>query len=202
MSYKWGHPVATLPESDEWDYTSHSQNDGKFANQRCMRSAHVIPPRRRPITAETAPKDYKKFVKQQRVAANVKYKKWLSKIQTELDDASDKVTVLEVTIPRCSACSLNQANAAARAADKGNAAAVNELEAELQRAKEGRIWARVREEAKRVQAEEESRTLRERFDSAQQQLSACSTNLPAGKQELIHLQSRFNELIVKVGDYQ
>eukprot|EP00965_Chrysotila_dentata_P096079 3174110-Pleurochrysis_carterae.AAC.1 len=32
MSYKWCHPVATLP-SDEWGNTSHSQNDGNSANR-------------------------------------------------------------------------------------------------------------------------------------------------------------------------
>eukprot|EP00965_Chrysotila_dentata_P027868 926318-Pleurochrysis_carterae.AAC.1 len=58
---------------------------------------------------------------------------------------------------------LNRANAAARAANKENAATVSELEAQVQRLNEGRIWARrVREkEMKRMQAEEASRVLQE-----------------------------------------
>eukprot|EP00965_Chrysotila_dentata_P049433 1638864-Pleurochrysis_carterae.AAC.1 len=56
---------------------------------------------------------------------------------------------------------LNRAYAAARAANnKENATAVSKLEQALQRAHEGRIWARIRkEEAKRLRAEEASRVL-------------------------------------------
>eukprot|EP00965_Chrysotila_dentata_P098959 3273099-Pleurochrysis_carterae.AAC.3 len=80
----------------------------------------------------------------------------------------------------------------AQDAAKEEAKAMKESsETELQRAKEGGIQARVREEeAKRVQAEQKSRTLRGQLDSAQQQLSARSTKLTAEKQELIHLRSR------------
>eukprot|EP00965_Chrysotila_dentata_P058676 1947275-Pleurochrysis_carterae.AAC.1 len=62
-----------------------------------------------------------------------------------------------------------------RAANMQNATAVTGLEAELQCAMEGRIWARVREEeVKRVRAEEASRVLQEQVDAQQQQLSARS----------------------------
>eukprot|EP00965_Chrysotila_dentata_P195081 6176784-Pleurochrysis_carterae.AAC.1 len=37
MLYKWGHAVITLPEGDEENYTSHSQNDGNSANQHSLR---------------------------------------------------------------------------------------------------------------------------------------------------------------------
>eukprot|EP00965_Chrysotila_dentata_P260221 6213824-Pleurochrysis_carterae.AAC.3 len=33
MSYKWGHPVATLPVTNGTSDTSHSQNDINSANQ-------------------------------------------------------------------------------------------------------------------------------------------------------------------------
>eukprot|EP00965_Chrysotila_dentata_P019181 638855-Pleurochrysis_carterae.AAC.1 len=47
---------------------------------------------------------------------------------------------------------ISRANAAARAANKENMAAVLELEAQVQRLNEGSIWARVREEeVKRMQ---------------------------------------------------
>eukprot|EP00965_Chrysotila_dentata_P098877 3269850-Pleurochrysis_carterae.AAC.1 len=60
---------------------------------------------------------------------------------------------------------INRANAAARAANKENAAAISEFEAQVQRLHEGRIWARVREEAtKRMQAEEARRVLQEQVD--------------------------------------
>eukprot|EP00965_Chrysotila_dentata_P101196 3341823-Pleurochrysis_carterae.AAC.1 len=47
---------------------------------------------------------------------------------------------------------MNCANAAARAANKKNAAAVSKLEAQVQHLNEGDIWARVlEEETKRMQ---------------------------------------------------
>eukprot|EP00965_Chrysotila_dentata_P095552 3158111-Pleurochrysis_carterae.AAC.1 len=57
-------------------------------------------------------------------------------------------------------------NAAAHAANKENSAAVTELEAQVQRLNEGRIWARVREKQKKriVQAQEARRVLQEQFD--------------------------------------
>eukprot|EP00965_Chrysotila_dentata_P171609 5663213-Pleurochrysis_carterae.AAC.1 len=83
---------------------------------------------------------------------------------------------------------LNHAYAAARAANKENATAVTELEAELQRAKEGLIWARVREEeVKREREEEASRVLQEQVDAQQQQLSACSQKVATERQELANL---------------
>eukprot|EP00965_Chrysotila_dentata_P135373 4475757-Pleurochrysis_carterae.AAC.1 len=66
-------------------------------------------------------------------------------MQGERDDSAKKVTDLEVEITHHRRM-LNHVYAAARAANKENATALTELEAELQRAKEGRIWARVREE--------------------------------------------------------
>eukprot|EP00965_Chrysotila_dentata_P177356 5857805-Pleurochrysis_carterae.AAC.1 len=67
------------------------------------------------------------------------------------------------------------ANAAARADNKENAAVVSELEAQVQRLNEGRIWARVQEEeAKRMQAEEARRVLQEQIDQQTKQLSARS----------------------------
>eukprot|EP00965_Chrysotila_dentata_P126540 4183947-Pleurochrysis_carterae.AAC.1 len=90
------------------------------------------------------------------------------------DDLAKKVTDLEVEITNLRRM-LHHAHAAARAANKENATAVTSLEAELQRAKEGRIWARVREEeVKSVRAEEASRALQEQVDAQQQQLSARS----------------------------
>eukprot|EP00965_Chrysotila_dentata_P086828 2865586-Pleurochrysis_carterae.AAC.1 len=60
---------------------------------------------------------------------------------------------------------MSRANAAARAANKENAAAVFELEAQVQRLNEGRIWARVwAEETERMQAEEGRRVLQEQVD--------------------------------------
>eukprot|EP00965_Chrysotila_dentata_P024085 798209-Pleurochrysis_carterae.AAC.1 len=95
-------------------------------------------------------------LKQQRAAASAKQKELLQQMQR--DDLAKKVTDLEVRITNLRRM-LNHAHAAARAANKKNASAVTELETELQRAKEERIWARVREEVvKRVRAEETSRS--------------------------------------------
>eukprot|EP00965_Chrysotila_dentata_P119399 3946920-Pleurochrysis_carterae.AAC.1 len=56
-----------------------------------------------------------------------------------------------------------------------NAAAVSELEAQVQRLNEGSIWARVREEErKRMQAEEARRVLQEQVDQQTAGLSARS----------------------------
>eukprot|EP00965_Chrysotila_dentata_P199794 6179596-Pleurochrysis_carterae.AAC.1 len=62
-------------------------------------------------------------------------------MQVERDDSARKKIHLEGEIINLRRM-LNHAHAAARAANKENAAAVTELEAELQRAREGRIWAR------------------------------------------------------------
>eukprot|EP00965_Chrysotila_dentata_P035648 1186237-Pleurochrysis_carterae.AAC.2 len=89
--------------------------------------------------------------------------------------SSDKVTGLETNITELQRM-INRANTtAARAASKENAAAVSELEAQVQRLNEGRIWARVREEEpKRMQAEEARRVLQEQIDQQTKELSACS----------------------------
>eukprot|EP00965_Chrysotila_dentata_P018285 608627-Pleurochrysis_carterae.AAC.1 len=85
-------------------------------------------------------------------------------MQEERDASSDKVTNLEAHITELQRM-MNRANAAARTANKENAAAVSELEAQVQRLNEGRIWARVREEeTKRMQAEEARRVLQEQVD--------------------------------------
>eukprot|EP00965_Chrysotila_dentata_P091389 3017190-Pleurochrysis_carterae.AAC.1 len=82
-------------------------------------------------------------------------------MQGERGDSAKKVTDLEVEITNLWRM-LNHAHAAARAANKKSATAVTELEAELQRAKEGHIWARVsEEEVKLVRAGEASRVLQE-----------------------------------------
>eukprot|EP00965_Chrysotila_dentata_P111637 3691288-Pleurochrysis_carterae.AAC.1 len=83
-------------------------------------------------------------------------------MQEERDASSDKVTNLEAHITELQRM-MNRANAAARAANnKENAAAVSELEAQVQRLNEERIWARVRdEETRRMQAEEARRVLQE-----------------------------------------
>eukprot|EP00965_Chrysotila_dentata_P141688 4682557-Pleurochrysis_carterae.AAC.1 len=78
-------------------------------------------------------------------------------MQEKRDASSDKVRGLEANITELQR-TINRANAAARGATKENAAAVSELEAQVQRLNEGRIWARVREEeTKRMQAEEARR---------------------------------------------
>eukprot|EP00965_Chrysotila_dentata_P183910 6072303-Pleurochrysis_carterae.AAC.1 len=78
--------------------------------------------------------------KQQRASTSAKQKALLQQMQGERDDSSTKVTRLEREIKELQRM-LNYAHAAARAANKENAAAVSELEADLQRAKEGRIWS-------------------------------------------------------------
>eukprot|EP00965_Chrysotila_dentata_P183388 6056012-Pleurochrysis_carterae.AAC.1 len=66
---------------------------------------------------------------------------------------------------------LNRANAAARAAYKENAAAVSELEAQVQRLNEGHIWVNVLEEkTKCMQAEEARRVLQEQVDQQANEL--------------------------------
>eukprot|EP00965_Chrysotila_dentata_P121122 4006022-Pleurochrysis_carterae.AAC.1 len=58
-------------------------------------------------------------------------------MQEERDASSDKVTGLDANITELQ-CMLNRANAAARAANKENAAAVSGLDAQVQRLNEGR----------------------------------------------------------------
>eukprot|EP00965_Chrysotila_dentata_P092808 3064574-Pleurochrysis_carterae.AAC.1 len=85
-------------------------------------------------------------------------------MQEERDASSDKVTGTEAHITELQRM-MNRANTAACAANKENTAAVSELEAQVQRLSEGRIWARVRaEETKRMEAEEARRVLQEQVD--------------------------------------
>eukprot|EP00965_Chrysotila_dentata_P069587 2298411-Pleurochrysis_carterae.AAC.1 len=98
---------------------------------------------------------------------------------------------------------INRANAAARAANKENAAAVSELEAQVQRLIEGRIWARVRaKETKRMQAKQARRVLQEQIDQQTKELSARSQKVAKERQELAGLKFRCKELQAKNADYQ
>eukprot|EP00965_Chrysotila_dentata_P018850 627844-Pleurochrysis_carterae.AAC.1 len=118
------------------------------------------------------------------------------------DDSSTKVTRLEREITELQRM-LNHAHAAARAANKENAAAVSELEADMQRAKERRIWSQVREEElKRMRAEEASRELQEQMEGLQQQLSARSQKVVTERHELINLRFRCKAYAEKVEGYQ
>eukprot|EP00965_Chrysotila_dentata_P231852 6198599-Pleurochrysis_carterae.AAC.2 len=93
---------------------------------------------------------------------------------------------------------LNRANAAARAANKENAAAVSELEAQVQRLNEGRIWARVREEEKkRMQSEEARRVLQEQVDQQAKELPSRSQKFAKERQELANLRFRCKEYVEK-----
>eukprot|EP00965_Chrysotila_dentata_P066586 2205202-Pleurochrysis_carterae.AAC.1 len=91
-----------------------------------------------PAAAEEARVSYESSIKQVQAAADVKYKALLTKLQEERDASSDKVTCLAAQITKLQRM-LNRANAAARAVNKENAAAVSELEAQVQRLNEGRI---------------------------------------------------------------
>eukprot|EP00965_Chrysotila_dentata_P015721 520483-Pleurochrysis_carterae.AAC.1 len=66
-------------------------------------------------------------------------------MQEKRDASSDKVTGWEANITELQRM-VNRANAAARATDKENAAAVTELETQVHRLNVGKIWTRVREE--------------------------------------------------------
>eukprot|EP00965_Chrysotila_dentata_P022196 734297-Pleurochrysis_carterae.AAC.22 len=79
---------------------------------------------------------------------------------------------------------------------------MGKLEAELQRAEDGSILARVREEqALYAQAEAASSILQEQSVLVQQQLLTRSTKLSKEEQKVIYLRSRGKELAGKVGDY-
>eukprot|EP00965_Chrysotila_dentata_P014331 474932-Pleurochrysis_carterae.AAC.1 len=72
--------------------------------------------------AEEARMSYESNIKQVQAAANVKYKALLTKLQEERDASSDMVSGLKANITELQRM-LNRANAAARAANKENAAA-------------------------------------------------------------------------------
>eukprot|EP00965_Chrysotila_dentata_P052437 1739606-Pleurochrysis_carterae.AAC.1 len=114
-------------------------------------------------------------------------------MQGERDDSSTKVTRLESEITELQRM-LNHAHAAARAANKENTTA---------RAKEKRIWYRVREEeVKRMRAEEASSELQEQVEGLQQQLSARSQKGATERQELSNFSFRCKAYAEKVEGYQ
>eukprot|EP00965_Chrysotila_dentata_P207445 6184107-Pleurochrysis_carterae.AAC.2 len=120
----------------------------------------------------------------------------------EPDVSSNKATRLEANITKLQRM-LNRANAAARAANKENAAAVSELEAHVKRLDKGRIWARVREEeTKRMQAEEACRVLHEQGNQQAKELSSRSQKVAKKRQELAGLDFRCKELQAKNADYK
>eukprot|EP00965_Chrysotila_dentata_P025799 856737-Pleurochrysis_carterae.AAC.1 len=93
---------------------------------------------------------------------------------------------------------LNRANAAARVAKKENTAAVSELQAQVQRLSEGRIWARVWDkETKRMQAEEACPVLQEQVDQQANELSSRSQKVAKERQELANLRFRCKEYVEK-----
>eukprot|EP00965_Chrysotila_dentata_P140608 4648989-Pleurochrysis_carterae.AAC.2 len=115
-------------------------------------------------------------------------------MQEERDASSDNVTGLEANITELQRV-FNRANAAPRAANTENAAAVSELEAQVQRLNKGRIWARVRkEETRRMQAEEARRFLQEEVNQQPKELLARSQKVAKERQELAGLRVRCQEL--------
>eukprot|EP00965_Chrysotila_dentata_P197671 6178327-Pleurochrysis_carterae.AAC.1 len=78
--------------------------------------------------AEEARVSYENNVKQAQVAAIVKFKALLTKLQKERDASSDKVIGLGANIAELQR-TLNRANATVRASNKEKAVAVSELKA-------------------------------------------------------------------------
>eukprot|EP00965_Chrysotila_dentata_P258599 6213280-Pleurochrysis_carterae.AAC.2 len=120
--------------------------------------------------ADKAAKDYQAAMNLQRAEVNVEFKELLKEMQAKRDAADTK------------------ANVAARAADKKNAAAVSELQVELQRtkkAKVGRECTRSRRSARGRRRQDAfcKSSLRQRSSSH----SARSTMLAGEKKELIFL---------------
>eukprot|EP00965_Chrysotila_dentata_P062528 2071756-Pleurochrysis_carterae.AAC.1 len=101
-------------------------------------------------------------------------------MQEERDASRDTVTALEANITKLQRM-INRANAVARAANKENAAAVTELEA---------------------QAEEALRVLQKQIDQQIKELSVRSQKVAKERQELAVLRFRCKELQAKNADYQ
>eukprot|EP00966_Prymnesium_polylepis_P325229 7381210-Prymnesium_polylepis.1 len=94
---------------------------------------------------------------------------------------------------------INRAQSALHASTKEQAATLSQLEAELQRARDGRVWARVREEeVRRGRAEEESARLQHDVDRLLSEANGRSREHAAEKQELKYLRHRVKELQEKV----
>ena len=141
-------------------------------------------------------------LKDARADAGAKYRGLQKDMQLERVIADEKSTRLEGMITE-----LERALARARSALRGSLAeaaiAQEKVQAELEKAREGRIWARVNEEQeRRKQAEEHRNQAQARAEEFSAELNARSSKLQAEKHELWYLRRRVKELEAKVDSYQ
>eukprot|EP00965_Chrysotila_dentata_P260697 6214004-Pleurochrysis_carterae.AAC.1 len=146
---------------------------------------------------------YETNLKQQQAAANVKLKSLLLKqmqagarfVERQgngLRGEHHRAAAHDQSRQRCCPC-----------CQQGECCASTELEAQVQRLNEGRIWARIRkEETKRNQAEEARRVFQKQIDQQTKKLSVRSQKVAKERQELAGLRFRCKELQEKNADYQ
>jgi hypothetical protein len=131
--------------------------------------------------AESVTKDNEKKHREQLRCANGAYLARRKEMMAACALADDRVTRVQVENTELER-QLTRARAALRASTKEAVAVRADLEAELQRTREGRIWARVREEeTRRGRAEEESSRLQAEVERLLSVLNARSQTVSAEK---------------------
>lgn len=152
--------------------------------------------------AQLAERVHGKEIRERLRVAHASYLHRKKELELERRLAEDKVTEVQVENSQLER-QLKRAEAALRTSGREAASALADVEAELERVREGRVWTRVREEQeRRGRAEEESGHLQAEVDQLMSELNSRSMQHAAEKQELKYLRHRVKSLQETVAAYQ
>ena len=152
-------------------------------------------------TVEEAMQQHAGMLKEQRAAAAASYRALQKEMQGERIASSEAMLSLEAEITAYRR-QLSRAQAAQRSSSRDASAARAEMEEEVQRLREGRVWSKVREEqALRERAVEERDRLCTEVERLMVEQQGRARERAAEKSELKYLRFRVRELEEKVGTY-
>ena len=147
-------------------------------------------------------RDYDAQLKQQRTAAATKYRALQHEMQDEQVASDQAITRMQGEYTEIER-QLNRARTALRAEGKGAAEAHSALESELEKARSGRVWAKVHEEEqRRLRAEAVRDEMIREVDRVNTLLNERNSATAHEKQQLAYYRFRAQELEKKVSGYQ
>lgn len=152
--------------------------------------------------ASRAEQEHGRELRERLRAANANFLERKKELEMERMLAEERVTIVQIENTRLER-QLNRTRAALSVKGRDNAQAIAEVEAEVERLREGRIWSRVKEEeTRRIRAEEESSRLLAEVERLMREANSRSLQHAAEKQELKYLRHRVKDLQAAVASYQ
>lgn len=152
--------------------------------------------------ARHAEREHGREMRERLRAANANFLERKKEMEVDRVLAQEQITRVQVENTELER-QLNRARAALRSRGKEATSALAEVETELEKLREGRVWSRVREEqARRARAEDENARLVVEIERLLKEASSRSMQYSAEKQELRYLRHRVKDLQEKVAAYQ